>query len=1070
MASPSYTLEHFYHGQVTSGGRGQGELRLLAASAEISADLVNEAISAARVPPDAGSTLGAWALVRGSPTPFFLVQSILSSSGQPLRHFVVVPIEVLRVLGGNLSALHVLLQTEMPAYDSINNTLAPITLSTAAVPTPEAQAEAMLALLDTTRDRFDAVDALLAALVQGVVIYVHHAPDEVSRRVRFVEGLLALLPPPARFGVTFTTHCTPQTALDAQIRFSTDDPVPDNVLLFDWATAKVSGMRVEDEYSRYIKSLLRLDIDQVIEQTAALTPVAGWRIRRGDDLSTALRYASHRLKIDSGLLNNQPIEVEDAARILIEDPTLTPDLRAAYIRHLLAFAMALDDLEQADLLAVAARGQPESERIIIEAMDSAITAGKVDQVYRLVSRWVGDARGFKGMDWGDLLRRALLAHAAALVGTALKDAEGRAAVRDLLMQVQHSAPALGLTEAAPALFEAVFPLARQDAATAKAAFMLAAALLESDKWLKIRHAKPLIARLPANIARFLAMLDAKPGAEPAPLGLLTSAVQEVEALERPLLTVRLAEMAVANRRADLLDGEAMMALANASAGETGTRYSLILLTIARALADDAALTALDANGRRAVLQILLARGAYTELAGEISRQSRLFYPPDKQTLLGLLVRGLFAETAIPLSEVGDVLHTLSTRGVKPLPLAMAYLGVLSQFHYSPTLEAQISELTDLIQSNRMLTEAVPPDQILELVRYHGARRSGPAAARLAALLPIGAARRGAAGLSAMVELYRRLDWNDEMRLAALDALRRYVRRLPDQAAPTAIAAISRQLGGEVKEALETTLILRRMMGGEQFGDYAYSLHTLAQFLYDTTLTYIDKTNVPSISMLVSDLDSLSGGLDNAEREAIAATLGELVRLIYAAAAQHRAARTREDARGDLARAEQHHDGLLAGRGLVSSAVEVFRTMGGYFAQGRRFSVRADREVREHPLAGRAVHLLLREAQQNQRLLTNTLLTLPPDKRVALSAPALHAEVESLWNDLSLAERRSLVRGLAVDLQRIAELILIACERVDPKVLQDDSALTRKLEGSRQRPENVLEFYRFVGGYFRARAQ
>ena len=46
--------------------------------------------------------------------------------------------------------------------------------------------------------------------------------------------------------------------------------------------------------------------------------------------------------------------------------------------------------------------------------------------------------------------------------------------------------------------------------------------------------------------------------------------------------------------------------------------------------------------------------------------------------------------------------------------------------------------------------------------------------------------------------------------------------------------------------LEATHALRRLMGGEDLADYAYLLHTVAQFFYDTGLTYIDKNNLPSI--------------------------------------------------------------------------------------------------------------------------------------------------------------------------------------------------------------------------------
>lgn len=145
-------------------------------------------------------------------------------------------------------------------------------------------------------------------------------------------------------------------------------------------------------------------------------------------------------------------------------------------------------------------------------------------------------------------------------------------------------------------------------------------------------------------------------------------------------------------------------------------------------------------------------------------------------------------------------------------------------------------------------------------------------------------------------------------------------------------------------------------------------------------------------------------------------------------------------------------------------------MGGYFARGRRLSVRTEHTVSPHPLGDRASHVLLREIEQINRLFKSALRAIPPDKRVSLSAAALQDEIESLWGDISLHERRTLVRDLAIDFQRIPELTLAITEHADIKVLQDDSGLARKLESASRRPENVLEFYRFVHGYFKARVR
>ena len=164
--------------------------------------------------------------------------------------------------------------------------------------------------------------------------------------------------------------------------------------------------------------------------------------------------------------------------------------------------------------------------------------------------------------------------------------------------------------------------------------------------------------------------------------------------------------------------------------------------------------------------------------------------------------------------------------------------------------------------------------------------------------------------------------------------------------------------------------------------------------------------------------------------------------------------------------------LIDGKGSASTIFDIFRVMGGYFARGRRLSARTDKVSGNHPLADRSAPVLMREVNQIARLLKNALRTFPPNTpRIAITAEAIIGELESLWSDIALHERRTLVRDLAIDLQRIAELTLMMTERVDVKGLQDSSnGLTRKIDANRHRPENAMEFYRFVYGYFHSRVK
>ena len=281
MAVVSYQLEHFYYGQFARDGAPHGEPRLLARSNGVAQETAEALAEQVTLPPLADAPDAAWAVVRNKTVPFLLIQAQSGEAGQLMLHYVLLQSDVLRSLGGNIEVLKSLIEPQMPTYDRLGDNLPPLDLPQVGPPAPDAQIDDILDLMTYTHNRTQVIESLLAAVVQGVQIVVQGAPPEQEARTGLVKGLLALLPPPARFGVTFTTHSETDTALDAQIRFYSDDQPPEDTLVYDWDKAQVSGNTVDDDYSHFVISQLRLDAELVIQETQALTSVAAWRIRQG---------------------------------------------------------------------------------------------------------------------------------------------------------------------------------------------------------------------------------------------------------------------------------------------------------------------------------------------------------------------------------------------------------------------------------------------------------------------------------------------------------------------------------------------------------------------------------------------------------------------------------------------------------------------------------------------------------------------------------------------------------------------------------------------------------------------
>ncbi|MFN8562650.1 MAG: hypothetical protein U0703_13770, partial [Anaerolineae bacterium] len=515
--------------------------------------------------------------------------------------------------------------------------------------------------------------------------------------------------------------------------------------------ARVEGTVAEDGYARFIRSQLRLDTRLVIDQTTALTAVAAWRIKRGDTLSEALKYASYRLKLDTALIQNQPVEATDAAKVLAEDPTLTDVLREAYVRHLLAFAIVLDEIEHADKLAMVVRGQPDLESVILEQMNEALAAGKADRVYRTLARWLSNPLGFNGMYWVELTQRAAIAYAEGLVkGNQVET------LNAFLRHVRRNSGNVEIAPIIPRLIEIALPVAVQHQPLAENVFVLAAGSLPANTWQQFITLKPLLAKLPPSLSQLMDILSGK---DPAPPGLLAQVSSEFGDDWRPLLIIRLTEVTLLAGRRDLIDNAALTTLIRAAQSTFGPSYDSLLRWIVRNLSDDEVLLKLGLVGSRYLLQILLSRGAYEELATELIHQGRLLYPTDKQLNYAGMVRSLMLETPLPVDQVPLALKTLGNKGLKPLPLALAYFGALEQHRWSSAIDGVAAELTTLVFSNRLIIEAIQLDLITQLLQYHVQRRDTNYTVRVATLLPAAAARRGEAGLAPLIQMYRALNWD-----------------------------------------------------------------------------------------------------------------------------------------------------------------------------------------------------------------------------------------------------------------------------------------------------------------------
>ena len=391
--------------------------------------------------------------------------------------------------------------------------------------------------------------------------------------------------------------------------------------------------------------------------------------------------------------------------------------------------------------------------------------------------------------------------------------------------------------------------------------------------------------------------------------------------------------------------------------------------------------------------------------------------------------------------------------MRSLPLALMRIGVLETYPEDEGSESLANTITNSLFSERTMLDVMPPRPIGELLLYYIRRQDVLGTTRVASLFPEAAASKGNAGIMLMIRMYKALDWNDELKLAALESLRRYIRQCDTTSARKAIVQFGRELGLKVREALEATYAIKRVMAGVDFIDYAHFLRTTAELLEHTGLAYADRNNLPTLGALVNAMQALGGGLMDDESKAIASAVLGMGRSVVVLGDQYRARIPRD--------ADRYINSLLAGETNPRSGLDVLWIMGGYFAKGKRYRMKMNHT--RHPLGERSAPMLKDEAEISEQLLRGIVQAFPPDKDVRITAEAIRGEIESLWGVIDEDQRKSMVRDLALNFQRIVQLVAHIEANGDPRALQKGSM--QKLEEGKQQPKNTLEFYRYVYGYF-----
>ncbi len=1033
-------LAHLYHRPPGGGMPGA----MIAASPGIEQAFWEECRRLAPlIPPQRAA--GALGLFQGETAEFILAHAY-QSGGQGLVHYVPLTAEQLRQFAGRPTLLFDLMAAAITPAAGTGGTIPPLAWQLPAPPSAREHESDLSAFMLMVSDNFAVIEGLLAALVSGRPVAIVNGPDDLAARLTLLQGLLALLPVPARYGVTFATDADGLDATPVQIAYRTADTVPPEAVVYDWQAGRLTGPKLPEEpYSHFITRQLRLDPSIAVNQLQTLAQTATWRFQRGETLAQALGWAARRASLDAAVTEGQPADTEQVAAILREDPTLSDDLRVRYVRHLLAFMLALEDFRHADVVGQLMQAHEDVATAVLNLLDTATLEGKTGAVYRLVRHWVT----MPGGPTGSNVRRRGHTAASAYLGTLVKTGAGAAAAA-FLDDLQAVSEPMMLTGIMPGLLESTLPLAEQSPELAMRVLTLAAEQLPAASFRTLLTREGFVRQLPAPLRTALVHFRSGP---PTAAG-AGELVQAVAGLPRPydlLLLGRLVEWALAMDRPDLIDTPVLERLAQVARSPLRGRLEPVLREAALQVGQPATLTALQEPGPRLLVEILLTLGEYRPVVALMERISTTLFRGDAQVHYATWVSEVFEKSALGETALVEALQAITRHGLKPVPTVMAYRGVLASKGFTPTMEPVMARLMEYLCTDQQMVKLVGFEVALRLMQEYARRRDEEGAVCLAAAITNNL-EGVEEGLAIMGRIWSALNWNHEVHEAALELMRRYVRQVSPERAARIPEMVRRRLGDWVADALRATGVMNIVTGGADLTALAHELRITTTLLKDIAVAYEQKP-FPTISRLRSDLDAMSGSGNERVLAQLAADLLTIGRMVYELGNQAGRGRGRD----------REHEKLLANQEAPRTGVGALIWISGYLSGGRAYETRLTREAAAHLVGQRSINMLMEEAATARRLLERLRQAFPANPP-RLTLPAFRAEIESLWHGLRLDEQQRLQEPLAADLQTLASLILLMTERGDPKALTD-SGLGRSLETGRREPRSALEALRLLYGYF-----
>jgi hypothetical protein len=299
-----------------------------------------------------------------------------------------------------------------------------------------------------------------------------------------------------------------------------------------------------------------------------------------------------------------------------------------------------------------------------------------------------------------------------------------------------------------------------------------------------------------------------------------------------------------------------------------------------------------------------------------------------------------------------------------------------------------------------------------------------------------------------------VNWSPEVKDAAMNVMRGYVRNAPLELAAKLPQILEQKHGQEMRLALEAVYRLRLILGGSDFMEFTQKVVWAAQLLIDMAAVYHESQEAPQVFRVRRAVEESPGGLSDVERIRLASNLRRIGEQVLKLHHHHktRSRKTRSDTQASKFQ-------MMQGTSTPVTGIEAIAWIGRHFSAGETIALNLERSAPPHLLGSRSVNLLLRDTDAAVALFDGLLSAFPEKETIEMNFDAWMAEVNSVWGLLSLHNQRQIEQNLIENAQLLAQVMQVVGQKGDERSLQN-----KGLSSGKQQPRTVIDVLQWLSGY------